>query len=827
MLTGPGGVGKTRLAVHVARALASDFPDGAYLVPLSGLRDERLLANTVTAALGLPERVAPAGMAALLPRLRGKRMLLILDNCEHLLDACATFADQLLRGADGPRLIATSRQALDIPGEVIYPIPPMAVPDDGGDALALFTDRVRSAAPGFTVTDANRAQVVMLCRGLDGIPLALELAAVRIRSVGLTEMITRLGDRMRLLGGSGQQGADRHQTLQAAIGWSYDLCSATEKLLWARLSVFPGEFGLDAAEQVCAGDGLGPESLVNALIGLVDKSIVTRVDASIGARYRLLDTIREFGARLLADAGTYLHRHRDHYLALARDFDAAFLGPGQADWIRRLGADHANLRLALEYFLGNGDPAWDGLVMAAALWGFWASTGKLGEGRYWLDRLLDQVLSGTGEPVPGAWLTGLFLDGHGDQDNMLRVLARVRSVALARGDEAGLAWTDGCIALAGALRGDPAGSAATFAGLADRFRRLGDMRGLAINSNRTAAAHLLAGDFPAAIAECDQALRRLPQGECWLRGWTLWVRGLASWLAGDAGTAAQCYRAGLRLRQQLDSGDMLGVAPLLDAMAWLAADEGDFARAARLQGAADRMWRSVVSVPRLAMSLLNRQHELARDRAQTALGQLGYERQYAAGAMLDLPAVLRSALAHPGSAVPLAVLPCGAAAAALVSGASAPGTTPYDSDEGEGPPAVAASPWDVLTAREREVAALVAQGLTNRDIATRLVVSKRTVDAHVEHILAKLGFTSRVQVATLAALPAQGQRVAAADQARPGARGQGPPAVKARPADEASPAELAPMLMRPGRAAGDRSRATPGRAGGSPGRRSGPAADDR
>src|SRR5512146_2507684 len=195
-LTGPGGVGKTRLAIHVARALASAFPDGAFLVPLSGLRDVRLLPATVATALGLAEEAAPGGLAGLLPRLSGQRTLLILDTCEHLLDECAAFADRLLRGADGPRLIATSRQALDVPGEVVYPIMPMAVPDDGGDALALFTDRVKAVMPGFQVTDANRAQVVMLCRGLDGIPLAIELAAVRIRAAGLAEMLTRLGDRL-------------------------------------------------------------------------------------------------------------------------------------------------------------------------------------------------------------------------------------------------------------------------------------------------------------------------------------------------------------------------------------------------------------------------------------------------------------------------------------------------------------------------------------------------------------------------------------------------------------------------------------------------------
>jgi predicted ATPase/DNA-binding CsgD family transcriptional regulator len=739
-LTGPGGVGKTRLAIHVARALDSAFPDGVFLVPLSGLRDDRLLPGTVAAALGLAGEAAPAGMAGLLPRLSGKRLLLILDTCEHLLDECAAFADRLLRDADGPRLIATSRQALDVPGEVVYPITPLAVPDDGGDALALFTDRVQAVMPGFQDTDANRAQVVMLCRGLDGIPLAIELAAVRIRAAGLAEMLTRLGDRLRLLGGTGGQGPGRHQTLRATIGWSYELCSPAERLLWARLSVFAGEFGLEAAEQVCTGDGLASERLVDTLVGLVDKSIVTRVDSDLGARYRLLDTIREFGAELLADSTPYRRRHRDYFFALARAFGAAFFGPGQADEVRRLSADQANLRLALECFLDDRDDsagrARAGLEMATSLWGFWVSTSQLGEGRYWLGRMLDQAPGASRDQAVGAWLGGLFMDGQLAQDDIARVLKQLHSAVAASGDVAGLAWTDCFIALASAMRGDPGGTDAAYASVLERFTRLGDPRGLAVSLLCKAIVHLLHKELAAAIAECDQVLSRLPEGECWLRGWALLWRGLASWRAGDVATAAECYRAGLRLRQGPGLQNMLQAAPFLDGMAWLAAAEGDYRRAARLQGAADRIWASAVSVPRLAISLLNRQDELARQQARAALGQPEFERRYAAGALADLPEVLRFALAAPELA--------GQAA---------------DPAPGAQPPAPSA--WDVLTVREREVAALVAQGLTNRDIAGRLVVSKRTVDAHVEHILAKLGFASRVQVAALARIPPQaGQEMA-------------------------------------------------------------------
>jgi non-specific serine/threonine protein kinase len=369
--------------------------------------------------------------------------------------------------------------------------------------------------------------------------------------------------------------------------------------------------------------------------------------------------------------------------------------------------------------------------------------------------MLHQVPGGRGDRAVGPWLSGLFMDGQLDRDNMVRLLARVRSATAASGDEVGLAWTDSYIALAAALRGDPGGNAAACASALERFTRLGDPRGMAFSALCKAIVHLLRDELPAAVAECDQLLRRLPEGEGWLRGWALWWRGLASWQAGEAVTAAECYRAGLRLRQGLGSEYMLGAAPFLDGMAWLAAADGDYGRTARLQGAADRVWASAVSVPRLAMSLLNRQDELARQLARAALGQLEYDRQYAAGALADLPEVLRYALAPPGTAeigAPLTgTVPAGPAGA----DAAAPERARQVTGAAAGARAHASSAWDVLTAREREVAALVAEGLTNRDIAGRLVVSKRTVDAHVEHILAKLGFGSRVQVAALASVPAQ------------------------------------------------------------------------
>jgi predicted ATPase len=381
-VVGPGGVGKTRLCLRAAaNALsAGRFPDGAWLVELSGVSDPELLVNAIAVGLGLPERDAGGQRAAVLDHLRDRRLLLILDTCEHLVDASAAFAEAALRAAPEVTVLATSRQPLDAPGEHAFPVPPLPIEVD---AVELFSHRAAAAAPEFTVTAANRADVARLCRRLDGMPLAIELAAVRLRALPLAELADLLESGFGVLTVTRRGGAPRHQTLRTTIEWSHALCTPAEQALWRRLSVFAGPFDVAAAEDVCADATLPRDEVVHALIGLVDKSVVMRCGEDGGGpgsaagaenRYRLLDTLREFGGEQLAEAdeqARFRNRLADRYLALATHFDEHFLADDQMDRLRQLRAEQANISAALAHALDDRDGDGDGDRATAEQFGRW------------------------------------------------------------------------------------------------------------------------------------------------------------------------------------------------------------------------------------------------------------------------------------------------------------------------------------------------------------------------------------------------------------------------------------------------------------------------
>lgn len=712
-LRGVGGVGKTRLALHVAADVRRSFADGVWLVELSALRNAELLARTVAASLGLPDQAAGDPVDLLSDHLAERHLLLILDTCEHLVDACAKLAEALLRAAPRLRILATSREPLDVGGEQALLISPLEVPDSdeaaaSSDSVALFADRAEAILPGFTLTDANQQPVIQLCRRLDGIPLALELAAVRLRTMSIEQILARLDDRFLLLG-SARSTENRHQTLRAAVGWSHDLCTPQEQRLWARLSVFPGGFDLEAAEHVCAGEILAAYTLFDILGRLVEKSIV--VCEQDGRRYRMLDTIREYGAEQLAVLGEreeLRRQHRAYYLGLAERAAAGSLGPEQVVWLVRLQQETANLRVALDYSYACPGQDVTGLRMTVLLRHYWLSLGLFTEGRRWHDRAL-AVGSDSPEAAWAVYGAGLLALQQGDLARAEPLLTRAGNLAEVRHDRDLRAHVTDAKAIASFFTGDLQGAGAGHESALAEYAEIGYSDPFAlVTFTRLGAVCCLTGELGRAIALSEECLRISEElGEQWSRGTALWTRGAARWLSGDIANAVEDTLACLRIKESL--GDLHTITMAIDLLAVCLVAQEDFPRAAELCGAGDSLWKTL----RAPIQQGPYYAEIRRNAAETCRQALGDERFEGArqrGMELSVPEAIAVA-------------------------------------RNEAPVPASATPADLLTRREREIADLVTQGLGNREIAEHLVLAKRTVDSHIEHIFNKLGFTSRAQIA--------------------------------------------------------------------------------
>ncbi|MEU9190197.1 AAA family ATPase [Streptomyces sp. NPDC048484] len=641
-LTGPGGVGKSRLALRAAHAAQAMFPGGVWLVELSDLKDPDLLTNAVAEATRLTEQTLRPLLGAVCEHLAGGPLLLVLDTCEHVLDECARVVQELLAQVPELRVLTTSRQSLGVPGEHLLPVMPLPF-GEHSDAVELFTARAAAAVPSFTLTDANRAAVAAICARLDGIPLALELAAVRLRGFPLELLLQGLDSRFDLLVSPARPRLARHQTLRTAIGWSHELCTPLERLLWARLSVFTGGWDMESAEFVCHGGPLDAEEILALLASLTEKSIVIRENNGVAGRYRMLDTIRTFGADWLDGLGeqdAVRLRHLDYFRWIARQGEAEWLGPGQRMWAERLSMEHANLRVALEESLAALDPR-AALELAGTLWYFWFACGFADEGRGYLERALRRVPD---DDAPGhtlaTWAHRLVTVAPDDVEAAESVSAAYVWLAQERHlPVPALPLTGASLA----VRGESARSALLYGsssqgpgggGGAEFFQLLT----LAVQ------AYLLAGQ--GAFERCAVVAERLrvdcaKRGELWMRAWGDFFVALAGIGLGRPEDALRSAREALAAKWRVH--DRFGTAAVADLLIAAEAVGGEPERAARLLGAGTRLWYSA-GLPQLSdIETTVFRREYAR-RLRAELGDTRFTEAVREGRSLSPEAAIRLAL---------------------------------------------------------------------------------------------------------------------------------------------------------------------------------------
>ncbi len=717
-LVGPGGVGKTRLAIEVARRAQPAFTGGVWFVALAELTQPDLIGASIATSLGGHGR----GMADVAEVVGDRQILLVLDNCEHLADAVADVVDALLPRCPGLKILASSREALRIPGEALFAVHPLSVPAEGEelapgaanlyDAVALFQARASSLNPSFDPVE-NEADIVRLCQKLDGLPLAIELAAAASNTLPLHALLTR-GDVAMVPGVGSRRGIPaRHQNLRSTMDYSYGLCSADAQLLWSRMAVFRGGAHLEAVEAVCAGGALQPDDVWVAIGELVDKSVVIFE----GSRYRMLSTIRSFGLQRLTTAGelgSVRAAHCAYYASLASELDSGWFGPDQPALLDRLLRELANVRAALEYCLLEPGQIETGLRMATELYAFWMGVLPL-EGRHWLDRLLAVKDIPQDARMHALWVCGFFTAIAGDIDSARKMLNECLELAEARDDQLVLGHASQSRGITELLGGN------VDAAIADLEFAVSVEREIDPNNPFLVAALVDLGStlcFAGRVSDAIEALTEArgaseARGEQLLHAWTSTLLGLAAFMEGRFDEAADFARAGLRGKRALDN--LLGMGWAMELLAWTALSNGDAERSARLLGANEAMstplGHHLSSLPNL-LEMHRDQEELTR----TALGSARFDAVRGTGTLMSQQQAIAYALGED------------------------------DPGESGDAPALDSLP---LTPREREIAHLVAEGMTNKTIAAHLVIAHRTVDTHVDHILTKLEFSSRTQIAAL------------------------------------------------------------------------------
>jgi len=720
-VTGMGGVGKTRLARRIAASASRAFADGVWQVELADLHDPALLVDTIASALGLRLQGERWTVETLTERIEDRNMLVLLDNCEHLVDACAATLDRLLTRGPRVHVLVTSRETLGVRGERSYTLRPLSLPDPGSvsaesvagnEAVSLFVDRGHEVCPTFAVDASNAEAVAELCVRLDGVPLALEMAAVWTRVLAPGDLLRQLVEHHELLN-KGYRGAPvRQQSLHALVDWSYQLCDADEQAAWRHVSVFAQGFELDAVEVICPDEAVTGLKLIDVILRLVSKSIISVDGGEESVRYRMPEMIRTFGLERLRERNEEVSVRRAHLqwcIGLAERARREWVSAAQLSWFARMRRELPNIRSALEFSLAQPDGNREAVRLIASLTDSWTALALMSEGVHWLDRATTPTLPW--EVRLTALRTRALLAALIDDRAMLApTLKDAWDLARGGASESELAWLTYASALAALTKGDSNTARGLMQDAVTRFRALNDNNGLILALGDSAIAEATSSDPSGTEARVEAFLAMAdPLDERFEKSYVLWARAYARWRTGDNAGAMGALLESLRLSEPFDDHLALGVG--LELMAWITAREGSPTEAAERLGRAGAALSSAGSSVN-ALRPLVAGHRDCEAKLRAALGPEAFEAARDRGLSGGVPefTVSRANARKPVQR-------------------SVPGAAPG------------------LTPREAEVADLVAQGLTNKEIAGKLVLSQRTVETHVEHILVKLGFTSRAQVA--------------------------------------------------------------------------------
>jgi non-specific serine/threonine protein kinase len=755
-LVGTGGVGKTRLAQRVASNVLDRYPDGAWWIELASVVDSDLLPYAAAMSLQLREPPGRSPRAMLIEHLQPRHLLLVLDTCEHLVAGSAELIDALLRACAGLRILATSREPLGVAGEIAWRVPSLSLPwplqptpgapDVQSEAVRLFLERAREAAPTFVTTEQNSAAIARVCYRLDGLPLALELAATRVTVLTPEQIADELDNRFRLLVGGRRAALPRHQTLQAAFDWSFDLLMETERVVLRRLAVFTGGFGLEAARAVCSDTPVSADEVLDVLTRLVNKSLVAAEVQAPVSRFRLLETVQQYAAARLRDAGETLStgaRHLRCFLDLAERAESEQRTADQTLWLNRLQMEHENLTAALEWGLSGSDNAEAGLRLAAALRWFWFARGYPSEGLLWLKRGLAST-SAIGAPVRAKALdaAGALCHSLGDMAPAERYLTEALRIWRTSGDKRGTAISLNTLGLVAKARGNHVRAATLLHAALDLARELDDTPRLATVLNNLAALAIDQADYAAAQPFLRESLSmKRALGDAAGIAYSLHNLGEAALHQGEYELAATTLREGLALSRQVGMGHLS--AQSLHSLAMVVLRCGDHSAADGHLRESLALFQTLGDRSGVALCLEGLAEAAVLRRAfEPAVMLLAAASAWREVSEFPIPPYDRA-----DSARVLAAARSGLTAAAFDAAWAGGSAMTLEQAVDRAPPAQRATPLTVLTTREREVAGLVARGLTNRGIADELRIAPATAALHVEHVRGKLGFHSRSQIA--------------------------------------------------------------------------------